>query len=80
VWLASQDADAVVTSGDNATNFAELAECGVHFSPHTLKESEQRKILGSVIHRELKKAEVALRLQGKLTTGAARQFWQNQGK
>ena len=37
VWLASQDADAFVTTGDHATNFAELAECGVHFSPHTLK-------------------------------------------
>ncbi len=26
VWLASQDADAFITSGNNATNFAELAE------------------------------------------------------
>lgn len=80
VWLASQDADAFVTTGDNATNFAELAECGVHFSPHTLKESEQKKILGGVIHRELKKAEAALRLQGKLVTGGARQFWRDGGK
>jgi len=80
VWLASQDADAFVTSGDNATNFAELAECGVHFSPHTLSDPEQRKILGGIIHRELKKAEAALRLQGKLTVGGARQFWRDGGK
>ena len=77
VWLASQDADAFVTTGDHATNFAELAECGVHFSPHTLNNSEQRKVLGSVIRRELKKAEAALRLQGKLTIGPARQFWKD---
>ena len=80
VWLASQDADAFVTTGDHATNFAELAECGVHFSPHTLKDSEQRKVLGSVIRRELKKAEAALRLQGNLVTGAARQFWKDSRK
>lgn len=80
VWLASQDADAFITSGNNATNFAELAECGVHFSPHTLPDAQQRMILGSVIHREFKKAEAALRLQGKLLTGAARQFWRDGGK
>lgn len=80
VWLASQDADAFITSGNNATNFAELAECGVHFSPHTLTAPQQRMILGGVIHREFKKAEAALRLQGKLLTGAARQFWKDGGK
>jgi hypothetical protein len=80
VWLASQDADAFVTTGDNATNFAELAECGVHFSPHTLSDPEQRKILAGFVHRELKKAEAALRLQGKLVTGMARQFWRDAGK
>jgi hypothetical protein len=73
VWLASQDADAFVTTGEHATNFAELAECGVHFSPHTLSDQEQRR-------RELKKAEAALRLQGKLIAGAARQFWTDEGK
>lgn len=80
VWLASQDADAFVTTGDNATNFAELAECGVHFSPHSLSDPEQRKILGGVIHRELKKAEAALRFQGKLIVGAVRQFWREGGR
>ena len=80
VWLASQDADAFVTTGDHATNFAELAECGVHFSPHTLNDSEQRKILGGVIHRELKKAEAVLRLQGNLTVASARQFWKDKGR
>ena len=80
VWLASQDADAFITSGNNATNFAELAECGVHFSPHTLTDAQQRVILGGIIHREFKKAEAALRLQGKLLTGAARQFWREAGK
>jgi len=80
VWLASQDADAFVTSGDNATNFAELAECGVHFSPNTLSDSDQRKILGGGVHRELKKAEAALRFQGKVVVGATRQFWRDGGK
>lgn len=80
VWLASQDADAFITSGDNATNFAELAECGIHFSPNSLSDSAQRRILGGVINRELKKAEGALRLQGKLIVGPARQFWRDGGK
>lgn len=80
VWLASQDADAFITTGDHATDFAELAECGVHFSPHTLTEAQQRMILGGVIHTRLKKSETALRLQGKLQTGMARQFWKDGGK
>lgn len=80
VWLASQDADAFITTGDHATDFAELAECGVHFSPHTLTEAQQRMILGGVIHTKLKKTEAALRLQGKLQTGMARQFWKDGGK
>jgi hypothetical protein len=80
VWIASQDADAFITTGNNATNFAELAECGVHFSPHTLTDAQQRMILGGIIHRDFKKAEAALRLQGKLVTGAARQFWRDGGK
>lgn len=79
VWLASQDADAFVTTGEHATNFAELAECGIHFSPNSLSDQQQRKILGGIVHRELKKAEAALRLQGKLTVGAARQFWRDGG-
>jgi hypothetical protein len=80
VWLASQDAGAFITSGDNATNFAELAECGIHFSPNSLSESAQRRILGGVINRELKKAEGALRLQGKLLVSPARQFWKDAGR
>ncbi len=80
LWLASQDADKFLTSGTNETNFAELAECGVHFSPHTLTDAQQKMILGGVIHQKFKKAEAALRLQGKLTTGAARQFWRDEGK
>ena len=79
VWLASQDADAFVTTGENATNFAELAECGVHFSPHTLSSAQQKKVLGGAIRRELKKAEAALRLQGNLTVASARQFWKDKG-
>jgi hypothetical protein len=80
VWLASQDADAFITSGEHATDFAELAECGIHFSPHSLSDSQQKAILGSVINRELKKAEAALRIQGKLLTGMARQFWRDEGR
>ncbi|MBI2058413.1 MAG: ATP-binding protein [Nitrospirae bacterium] len=80
VWLASQDADKFLTPGANDTNFAELAECGAHFSPHTLKDAEQRMILGGVVHQKLTKAEAALRLQGKLITGPARQFWRDGGR
>ncbi len=79
VWLASQDADAFVTTGENVTNFARLAECGVHFSPHTLTSSQQRKVLGGSVRYDMKKAEAALRLQGNLTVASARQFWKDQG-
>jgi len=79
LWLASQDADKFLTTGANETNFAELAECGVHFSPHTLTDAQQRMILGGVIHTKLKKTEAALRLHGKLQTGFARQFWKDGG-
>jgi hypothetical protein len=80
VWLASQDADKFLTTGTNETNFADLAECGAHFSPQTLSPAEQKLILGGAIHQKLKKAEAALRLQGKLQTGMARQFWKDEGK
>jgi hypothetical protein len=79
VWMASQDADKFLTTGTNETNFAELAECGVHFSPQSLKDAEQRMILGGVIHQKLKKTDAALRFQGKLQTGLARQFWKDGG-
>lgn len=80
VWMASQDADKFLTTGINETNFAELAECGVHFSPQTLTDAEQRLILGGIIHAKFKKAEAGLRLQGKLHQGMARQFWKDGGK
>ncbi len=80
LWLASQDADKFLTTGANETNFAELADCGVHFSPHTLTDPQQKVILGGVTHTKLKKAEAALRLQGKLQTGMARQFWKDGGR
>jgi len=80
VWLASQDADKFLTTGSNETNFAELAECGVHFSPHTLTDPQQHMILGGVIHSKFRKAEAALRLQRKLITVVARQFWRDGGR
>lgn len=80
VWLASQDADKFLTTGTNETNFAELAECGVHFFPQTLTDTQQRMILGGVIHQKFRKGEAALRLQGKLITGMARQFKDDGGK
>jgi len=80
VWLASQDADRFLTTGDHATNFAELAECGIHFSPHTLTEPQQRMILGGIIRDQLQKSEAVQRFQGKLLTGTARQFWRDGGK
>lgn len=80
VWLASQDADKFLTIGTTETNFAELAECGVHFSPQTLTDSQQKMILGGVIHQKFRKAEAALRLNGRLITGTARQFWKDGGR
>ena len=81
VWMASQDADKFLpVTGTNETNFAELAECGVHFSPDTLSAAEQKAILGDVFHHKLKKTEAAIRLHGKLQTGVARQFWKDKGE
>jgi hypothetical protein len=80
VWMASQDADKLLTTGTNETNFADLAECGVHFSPQALSPADQKMILGGTIHQKLRKAEAALRLQGKLYTGMGRQFWKDGGK
>ncbi len=80
VWLASQDADAFLTTGDRATDFAELAECGLHFSPAKLTAAKQKKILGGQLNHALNKGEAALRLSGKLTTGAARQFHRDNGR
>jgi hypothetical protein len=49
IWLASQDAGAFLTAGPQATNFADLASCGIHFSPEILSEFEQKDILGQVV-------------------------------
>ncbi|MGX9728848.1 MAG: DndE family protein [Candidatus Electronema sp. VV] len=80
VWLASQDADKFVTSGDQGANFADLATCGIHFSPHLLNEKEQKSILGKTIGRQLETGETVLRLGGKTITGNARQYWREQGR
>jgi len=81
VWLASQDADKFVTGGAEGTNFAQLAECGVHFSPQTLSPADQKNVMGNVIHQKFKKAEAALCNRGKLqSTGMSRQFWKDGGK
>jgi len=80
VWLASQDADAFVTRGIHATDFSELADCGVHLSPTTLSEAEQKQILGQVVHKKIGIGEGVLRLRGSLTVGAIRQFWRDKGR
>jgi len=80
VWLASQDADAFLTRGANATDFAELAACGIHFSPETLNSNQQKQILGQVLNKQLDKGQGALRLAGKLFTGDARQLWRDKGE
>ncbi|MBX7210402.1 MAG: hypothetical protein K1X78_18975 [Verrucomicrobiaceae bacterium] len=77
LWLASQDADKFLSSG---VDFAELASAGVHFSPQTLKPKEQKDILGVMVAKDLEKGDAVLRLGGKTTTGATRQFWKNQGE
>lgn len=79
VWLASQDADAFITTGSLATDFAELASCGVHFSPETLNQAQQRQVLAGLLNRHLDKGEAALRFHGRLKTGHARQFWRDGG-
>ena len=75
LWLASQDADKFMSAG---VDFAELASCGLHFSPDTLTPTEQRKVLGAPLPRALAKGEAVVRL-GKLHTGKARQFWRDGG-
>ncbi len=77
LWLASQDADKFVSTG---VDFAELATAGLHFSPQTLNAKEQKQILGATVAKPLEKGEAVLRLAGKLTAGAARQFWRDGGK
>ncbi len=79
VWLASQDADAFVTSGNNATNFAELATCGIHFSPETLSERQQKQIIGKALHQKLQFGEASLRLKNDVSLGKVRQFWRDMG-
>lgn len=81
VWLASQDADAFFTTGANATNFADLAGRGLHFSPETLNAAAQRKILGELPPRFPEKGEAVLRSPNeRLATGKARQFWRDKGR
>jgi len=80
VWLASQDADAFLTTGANATDFSELATCGIHFSPHILSESKQRQILGQVITRPLQRGEAVVKIGKNTTIGTVRQFWKFEGE
>jgi hypothetical protein len=61
-------------------DFAELASCGVHFSPESLSTPQQKQILGGALSRQLNKAEAVLRLHGKMKTGQAGQFWKDGGK
>ncbi len=77
LWLASQDADKFLSSG---VDFADLASAGIHFSPQTLKPKEQKEILGASISKTLEKGEAVLRLGGRTTTGATRQFWSDGGQ
>jgi DNA helicase HerA-like ATPase len=79
VWLASQDADAFETRGDKSVDFAELAECGIHLTPQTLSTAGQKRVLGSALSRDLQKGEAAVKLDGKLKIGKARQYWSAQG-
>jgi len=76
LWLASQDADKFESDG---VDFATLATAGIHFSPQTLSESEQKNILGGVVPKPLEKGFAALKLGGKLNTGQARQYFRDNG-
>ena len=79
VWLASQDADAFATRGDKAVDFAELAECGIHLTPQTLTTTEQKRVLGAPLTRDLQKGEAAVKLGGKLRIGKVRQYHREGG-
>lgn len=80
VWLASQDADAFRITGQHETDFADLAECGIHFSPQKLTASQQRSVLGAEIKREPNKGEAVIVRKGDATIGSVRQFWRDSGK
>jgi hypothetical protein len=80
VWLASQDADAFITKGQHSTDFAELADCGIHLSPSTLSDSQQRQILGQVLNKKLNDGEGVLRLRGTTSIGKIMQYFKNKGK
>ena len=79
LWLASQDADKFVTAGNHGVDFAALADCGVHLSPETLDEGQQKSILGQVIHKPIQRGEGVVRLRGKTTVGVIRQFHRENG-
>lgn len=80
VWLASQDADAFITKGQNATDFAQLADCGVHLSPASLSEAQQRQVLGQAIHKKIESGQGVLRLRGTTKVGSIRQYWRDGGR
>jgi hypothetical protein len=69
-----------VTSGTNETNFIQLADCGIHFSPQNLSERDQRNILGKIITKPLDKGEAVLRLSETTSIGPVRQYYRNQGR
>ncbi len=69
-----------ITTGDQSTNFADLATCGIHFSPQLLNEREQKNIFGNIISKKLEKGETILRLGSETLVGEARQYWRDQGK
>lgn len=73
------DAGSFTTTDSDTINFASLVKCSVHYSPQTLRDPEERKILGGVIDRGLKTVEAALCLQGKLIVGPTRLFWRDRG-
>jgi DNA sulfur modification protein DndE len=79
LWLASQDADAFITSGQHGVDFTALADCGVHLSPETLNDAKQRAILGQVMHRPISRGNGVIRLRGKTTVGEIRQFHKDNG-
>jgi len=81
LWIASQDADALITTGTPPTDFTELADYGVHFSPETITSpSQQKKILGNVFNGTLQKGEAIFKSGGKITQGKARQFIIHKGQ
>ena len=80
LWLASQDAEALITKGKDAADFTKQASWGFHFSPENLNPSQQKSILGQEFRGKLEKGEALIKHEGNIKKGVVRQFWRDKGE